>query len=67
MVEVLFQTAGEERCQRVAESVPEVAVEVSVDDRIEGWVEVADPEESRHERIGSWTALSSAKRCYHIP
>lgn len=51
----------------VFESVSEVSVKVCVNEWIECWIEVTDPEEYRNQNIGAGTQFGSTERCYHIP
>lgn len=50
----------------VLESLPEVAVEVGVDQRVEGGVEVADPEQHADHNVGAVAGVA-AEGCYHVP
>lgn len=52
--------AAESALQRILERFPEVPVEVSVDHRVEGRVEVADPEDHDHDNVGAGAKNRSA-------
>lgn len=48
IVKILFYKTWEKRLKRVFESVSEIAIEVCIDERIKGRVEVSDPEKNGH-------------------
>lgn len=52
--------------QRVAEGFPEILIEVGVDKRIEGRIEIADPEKDFNDDVGT-VAEVTAERDGHIP
>lgn len=53
--------------QRVPERFPEVPVEVSVDERIQRRVEVADPEEHRDDHVRAGAGLLAAQGRDDVP
>ncbi|GJQ84995.1 hypothetical protein Trydic_g3657 [Trypoxylus dichotomus] len=58
------ETARQHAEQRVFEGLPEVPVEVGVDDRVQGRVEVADPEQHAYNDARRFQV---AQRRYHVP
>lgn len=52
----------EEALQRVFKSLPEVTVEVGVDEWVQRRVEVADPEKNSNNHIGRWACLAAQRR-----
>uniref|UniRef100_A0A182LRR2 Uncharacterized protein n=1 Tax=Anopheles culicifacies TaxID=139723 RepID=A0A182LRR2_9DIPT len=54
--------ARQQRLERVPERFPEVAVEVGVDERIKGRVEVPDPEQYRDDDVRAGAGLFAAQR-----
>lgn len=61
----LAQTA-ERPLQRVLERLPEVAVEVGVDQRVQRRVGVAHPEQNHHHHVRARTRVTAQGR-YHVP
>jgi hypothetical protein len=60
------EAAGEDTLDGVLERLSEVSVEVGVDERVEGGVEVADPEQHGDYYVRAVTRVS-AQRCDHVP
>lgn len=61
-----FVGAGEEAQQRVLECVSKVPIEVSIDEGVEGRVEVTDPENQSDESVRT-LAFRPTKRRDHVP
>lgn len=45
IVKILFNETWKEWLKSIFERVSEVSIEVCVDERVEGWVKVADPKQ----------------------
>lgn len=58
---------AEDALQRAAERLPEVAIEVRVDERIQRGVEVADPEQDGDHDVRTGAALLAAQRHRDVP
>lgn len=54
-----FGPTREHALQRVLECLPEVSIEVRVDEWVQRGVEVPDPEENGHDHIWTGTRLSA--------
>ena len=60
------ETTREHTLERVLKRLPEIPIEIGVDERIQGGVEVADPEEHGDQDIGA-SAGRLAEGRNHIP
>lgn len=58
---------AERALQGVLEGLPEVPVEVGVDEGIQGRIGVADPEQDRHDDVRTGTGLVVTERRRHVP
>lgn len=67
IVQVPLDTAWQQRRQCILESFSKITIEICINNGVEGTVEVANPEENRHNHVGTWTELGSAERCDDIP
>lgn len=54
--------AAEGALQRVLKRLPEVPIEVSVDERVQRWVEVADPEEESDDDVRAEAGFAAERR-----
>lgn len=61
----LVQTE-EHALQSVLERLPEVAIEVGIDEWVQRRVEVADPEQNGHQDVRTWTCVAAQRGC-HVP
>jgi len=58
--------AREDTFQGASESFPEISVEVSVNERVQSGIEVADPEKNSHYHFRA-VASFSTNCSYHVP
>lgn len=61
-----FVQAKKHTLQCVLERLPEVPIEVRIDERIQRRIEVADPEEHGDQHVRTRTGVT-AQRCCHVP
>ena len=54
-----FLPGTKDTLKSVAKGFPEILVEIGVDERIEGRIEISDPEKDFNDNIGAVTGLSA--------
>lgn len=67
IVKILLYKTWKKRLKRVLESVSEVAIEVCIDEWVEGRVEISDPEQDSDQNVWTRTQIGATERRYHIP
>lgn len=66
-VAVATPPRAEDALQRAAERLPEVPIEIRIDERIEGGIEVANPEQDGNDNVRTGAQLFAAQRHRDIP